>query len=152
MRFWNSGESISKAVVGAKNVFSGAAVQYLPFRDKAVPGTQAANFQAKLEQLQGKNFLQAFETLKGGGQITEKEGEKATQAISDMSAAQSEKEFKKSAEELKTIIQTGVERAKAQAGLVPQSQSSQVSSFQEGQTATNPQTGQRITFRGGKWQ
>lgn len=46
-----------------------------------VPGTDQANSIAIWEQLQGKAFLEAFSTLKGGGQITEKEGEKATAAI-----------------------------------------------------------------------
>ena len=31
----------------------------------------------QIEQLQGQAFMQAFETLKGGGQITEVEGKKA---------------------------------------------------------------------------
>lgn len=33
-----------------------------------------------------------------------------------------------------------------------QTQSATSSSFQEGQTATNPQTGQKLTFRNGQWQ
>ncbi len=39
------------------------------------------DFNAMLDQVQGGAFLQAFESLKGGGQITQIEGEKATQAI-----------------------------------------------------------------------
>jgi len=34
----------------------------------------------QIEQLQGQAFMQAFETLKGGGQITEREGAAATAA------------------------------------------------------------------------
>lgn len=41
----------------------------------------ALNLMPKIEQLQGKAFLQAFEGLKGGGQITEREGQAATAAI-----------------------------------------------------------------------
>lgn len=106
--------------VGMKNVLSGAVVKYIPFKDSSIEGSQAANFESKLKQLQGQNFLQAFESLKGGGAISEIEGNKATQAISDMSTSQSEKEFKKSAEQLKSIIKSGVERAKKQGGLIPQ--------------------------------
>lgn len=40
----------------------------------------ALNLIPKIEQLQGKAFLQAFESLKGGGQITEREGQAATAA------------------------------------------------------------------------
>jgi hypothetical protein len=36
---------------------------------------------ARLEQLRGQTFLQAFQMLKGGGNITEAEGRKAEQAI-----------------------------------------------------------------------
>jgi hypothetical protein len=50
-----------------------------------VPGTPQADAHAIWEQVQGKAFLEAFNTLKGGGQITEKEGEKATAAITRLS-------------------------------------------------------------------
>ena len=101
------------SMVGAKNPFSGAFGTMIPFTDKTpVKGSSAANFMAKFEQLQGKQFLQAFETLKGGGQITEKEGEIATQAISSMRLATSEKEFNKEARNLKEVIRKGVERQK----------------------------------------
>jgi hypothetical protein len=56
-------------------------------------GTPAADFKARLDQLTGKSFLQVFPTLKGGGQITEIEGEKATNAVNRMKTAVSEKEF-----------------------------------------------------------
>ena len=47
----------------------------------AIPGTQMADTQAIIDQLGGQAFLTAFESLKGGGQITEIEGQKATQAM-----------------------------------------------------------------------
>lgn len=78
-----------------------------------VPGTNAANFQAYFDQVKGQTFLQAFQTLKGGGSITEKEGEKATSALNRMSLAQSETEFKEAARELQDILRTGALRAKA---------------------------------------
>ena len=46
-----------------------------------IPGTQMADTQALINQIGGQAFLTAFESLKGGGQITEVEGQKATQAI-----------------------------------------------------------------------
>ena len=42
---------------------------------------------SRREQLTGQSFLSAFETLKGGGQITEVEGEKATKALSTVQVA-----------------------------------------------------------------
>lgn len=82
---------------------------------KYIPGTSAADFNARLNEIQGGAFLQAFNTLKGGGSITEKEGEKATAAINRMSTAQSEKEFNIAAREYQDVLRTGITRAKAKA-------------------------------------
>lgn len=81
-----------------------------------IPGTAAKDFDVRLDQLKGKQFLQAFQSLKGGGQITEVEGKKATDAISRMNAASSEKEFENAAREFQGIIRQGVERAKGKTG------------------------------------
>ncbi|WP_305986469.1 hypothetical protein [Roseibium sp. MMSF_3544] len=72
----------------------------------ALPGTDSANFLARLEQLKGKAFLQAFETLKGGGQITEREGLAAQNAIARLQTSQSDEEFKAALEELRQIVMT----------------------------------------------
>lgn len=82
-----------------------------------IPGTAASDFARRMEQIGGQQFLQAFETLKGGGQITEIEGTKATQAIGRMNTAQSEDEFRTAANEFKSIISKGVERARKAAGM-----------------------------------
>jgi hypothetical protein len=87
-----------------------------------IDGTPEADFTKRLDQLKGGAFLQAFESLKGGGQITEAEGKKATEAISRMDKAQSEKEFVNAAREFQGFINKGVERAKIKAGGVPASQ------------------------------
>jgi hypothetical protein len=85
-----------------------------------IPGTQAKDFDIRLAQLKGKQFLQAFESLKGGGQITEVEGKKATDAIARMDAAGSESEFINASREFQQVIRTGVERARRSAGGQPQ--------------------------------
>jgi hypothetical protein len=81
-----------------------------------VDGTPAADFDARLKEIQGGAFLEAYNTLKGGGSITEVEGQKATQAITRMSLAQSEKEFKAAAREFQAILRKGIERSKAKLG------------------------------------
>lgn len=81
-----------------------------------IPGTDAAGFQALYDQVTGGAFLQAYETLKGTGQITEVEGKKATAAITRMNLAQSESEFVKAAREFQDAIRGGVERARKKAG------------------------------------
>ena len=81
-----------------------------------VPGTDAADFQSKLDQVKGGAFLQAYETLKGGGSITNIEGEKGTSALNRMSTAQSEKEFVTAAREFQSVVRKAVERAKTRVG------------------------------------
>jgi hypothetical protein len=80
-----------------------------------VPGTAAADFQARFDQIKGSAFLQAYETLKGGGQITNIEGEKGTAALNRMSIAQSEREFIQAAREFQEVVQKGLERAQRRA-------------------------------------
>lgn len=75
-----------------------------------LPGTNATNFKVLLDQLKGSAFLQAFENLKGGGQITEVEGKKATDAIARMNTAQSDDEFKKALVEFQGIIGQSIRR------------------------------------------
>ena len=84
-----------------------------------IPGTDAADFQALFEQVKGSAFLEAFNTLKGAGAISEKEGEKATAARTRMSTAQSESEFVKAAREYQDVIRKGVEVMQKKAGSAP---------------------------------
>lgn len=80
-------------------------------------GTDAKNFQVMAKQLEGKAFLEAFESLKGGGQITEIEGAKATQAMARLDRAQSDAEYVAALKELRGVIAAGIERAKQKAGV-----------------------------------
>jgi hypothetical protein len=80
-------------------------------------GSSASDFRVRLDQIKDRTFLQAFETLKGSGQITEKEGEKATSALNRMSTAQSEVEFIKAAREFEENLRTGMDMAKKKVGL-----------------------------------
>lgn len=77
-----------------------------------VPGTDAANFQAMQDQIEGAAFLEAFNVLRGAGAITEKEGAKATAARLRMKLSQSEDEYIKAAREYQDVIRQGVENAR----------------------------------------
>jgi hypothetical protein len=77
---------------------------------RLVQGTPEADFDAMLEQVLGGAFLEAYERLKGTGQITEIEGKKATQAISRMGRAVSEAEFMQAAKEFRSALETAMER------------------------------------------
>lgn len=69
-------------------------------------------FQPFIDQLKGQTFLDAYERLKGGGVITEIEGQKAEQAIARLNQAQSEKDFEAALRELRDVIAKGMERAR----------------------------------------
>lgn len=75
-----------------------------------ISGTNAADFDALLKQVEGQQFLKAYETLKGTGQITEIEGQKATDAMSRMKRSVSEVEFVRAAREFLGIVQKGLDR------------------------------------------
>jgi hypothetical protein len=79
-------------------------------------GTDATNFNVMRKQLEGKAFLEAFESLKGAGQITEVEGTKATEAIARLSTAQSEDAYRGALTELKGILEQGKQRSIQRAG------------------------------------
>jgi hypothetical protein len=65
-----------------------------------------------LENLEAKVFLEAFETLKGGGQITEREGIQAQRAMENLSRQQSPQKLQSNLRDLYEIILKGQERAR----------------------------------------
>lgn len=82
-----------------------------------IPGTKQADFVNRFEQLQGDAFLQAFESLKGGGQITEIEGNKAQQAINRMNRGTSKEEFDAAAKDFLSVVDALEKRTKQKAGI-----------------------------------
>lgn len=93
---------------------SAVGASIVPFQ-RLVPGTEAANFMSFYNQIKGQAFLEAFESLKGGGQITEVEGAKATDALNRMNIAQSEQEFVKAAMEFQDELRKGLELGRKRA-------------------------------------
>lgn len=87
------------------------------FQGRIPPLTQGgANLLAKINQLQGKVFLEAYESLKGGGVITEIEGTKAENAIARLARTQDDAEFRKALMELREVVNAGARRAREKAG------------------------------------
>jgi hypothetical protein len=82
----------------------------------SIPGTQAFDFAKINDQAQGRAFLEAFTSLKGGGQITEVEGKKATDAIARLDRAQTEEGYLAALDDLETIVLAGMERSRRKAG------------------------------------
>lgn len=77
-----------------------------------IPGTDAKNFNVLMDQIKGQSFMQAFQSLKGGGAITEQEGKAATAAIARLNQAQSDGEFASALGEYQRIVRRGLDRLK----------------------------------------
>jgi hypothetical protein len=83
------------------------------------PGSDVQNFKTEFAKVGGQAFLQAVETMRGTGALSEAEGKKATEAITSMSLSQSEKEFIKAANEFKDAVSKGYVATQQKAGVVP---------------------------------
>ena len=81
-----------------------------------ITGGQAGkDLAVKIDQLKGQTFLQAFEGLKGAGQITEVEGAKAEAAIARLNMAQSKAAFKAALADLRSVVSGAADRARGKA-------------------------------------
>lgn len=72
--------------------------------------SDAARVQAKIDQLKGGAFLQARKMLKGGGQITDFESERAEAAFVRMNTAQKEEDFIAALDDFNAAVQAGARR------------------------------------------
>ena len=117
-------ESSSEKVVGLVNELLNhkgksaalGASSYLP----SIRGTDRAGFDNRLKQIQGDAFLKAFESLKGGGAITEIEGQKATQALNRMNETVDEAEFDAAANDFISEVNRFKDIAAQKAGKAPE--------------------------------
>ena len=108
----------------------------LNFFGRHISGTPSSDFKIRHEEVTGQAFMQAFETLKGGGQITQVEGEKATAAITRLNLSQSEAEYKKAAREFQDVLRAGIRRAEQNLG--------KNSTGQAGSAPTGTYNGRRV--------
>lgn len=100
--------------VGAKGPTMGFGMMTTP-----ISGTDAADWHARFNEVQGQSFLTAIESLRGMGALSNQEGESATKAIKRMSTTQSEGEFKQAAKEFQDIIKRGIDRNRVKLGQEP---------------------------------
>lgn len=132
-----------------------------------IPGTDATNFRVVMDQIKGGVFLDAFKDLKGGGAITEMEGQKAEAAKARINRAQSPDEFVRGLNEYKAIVQRGLERSEARARgpgggasgnwgddkpapkLLPSLPPANTAN--KGKVAINKETGERMRSNGMQW-
>jgi flagellum-specific peptidoglycan hydrolase FlgJ len=83
----------------------------LPWIGNGIPGTAGRDFVALVDQAKGQAFLQAFESLKGGGQITNVEGEAATKARARLDRTQSREGFDQALNDIEAIANKARDRA-----------------------------------------
>jgi hypothetical protein len=81
----------------------------------AIPGTEARGFANLVDQAKGQTFLEAFTSLRGGGQITEAEGQKATQALARLDRYQSAADFDAALKDLEDVVNNGLRVARQRA-------------------------------------
>lgn len=84
-------------------------------------GNKEADFAAKMEQAQGKQFLSAIQYMSGFGQLTEVEGNKMQSSAAAMTTAQSPEAFKKAQDDYQSALLSGVRKISAKLGM-PESQ------------------------------
>jgi hypothetical protein len=120
-------EKERKRIVNADSAFDAITLIDDIYNDPALPSVtgmiqgrapalsqDGTDLVVKIDQLKGKAFLQAFETLKGGGQITEREGLAATKAIARLERQQSPEAYKESLMALRSVVERVRKRALGQ--------------------------------------
>lgn len=88
----------------------------LKYFDAIMAGKPEAGAMALHRQMMGKVFMDAYETLKGGGQITEIEGQRATDAKSRMNRSQSLAEYKTAVNDFVAAVRDGLKKMEQAAG------------------------------------
>jgi hypothetical protein len=81
-----------------------------------IPGSKGRGLIARADQIAGQAFLAAFNQLKGGGAITEREGAAATAAMARLDRAQGEEDYKLALKDLRAAIVPAIERQRAALG------------------------------------
>lgn len=116
---------------GLDSILQGSIMGALPNEGKAAlvaRGLQTfldkdgADAMAAYDNVVGKVYQQAFETLRGGGQITEKETERTANAYARLQRAQSKAQFREALAELRAAIKAGyvrMEQVSQQMGSAP---------------------------------
>lgn len=121
----DDGKTLSKdvsAVVGFRNPVGGAIPMSedpnMPGMPRVVGGSPAASGRAKLQQLKGQVFLEAYESLRGAGALTNIEGLKGEQAKARLDIAQSEEDYVDAIKDLQKVLisaQSKLESRKSEA-------------------------------------
>lgn len=136
--------------------------------------TDSVNAQAKIDQLKGQAFLQAYQSLRGSGAISNQEGAKAEramarleqQAVGTKDYVKALKEFRNEVVNLRTLAErkargdyTPIESDAAPIKDAPRTNDEEAAraangaeDIRDGTVIRNPRTGQQLIRNGGKWE
>lgn len=89
---------------------------YLPDMAIGTFSPATLGLRRRVEQLKGSAFLEAYNGLRGGGQITEVEGKKAEQALARLDTAQTDQDFVTALKDFQDAVRTGYAKLAARAG------------------------------------
>ncbi|HAE6203153.1 TPA_asm: acyltransferase [Salmonella enterica subsp. diarizonae serovar 50:l,v:z35] len=92
---------LSKAV-GIRSAFS------------TIPGSDAANFEARLDTFKAQTFLPMVQSLKGMGALSDAEGKKLSDAVGALSPKMSEKAFRDSIGKIRNQLESKLSTVKKQ--------------------------------------
>ncbi len=79
-----------------------------------VPGSDAANFEARLDTFKAQNFLPMVQSLKGMGALSDAEGKKLSDAVGALSPKMSEKAFRDSIGKIRNQLESKLSTVKKQ--------------------------------------
>lgn len=82
-----------------------------------IPGTEQADFRARLETLKSQVFLAQVNKMKGLGTLTDAEGARLEKSISSLSTGMSDKALRESIKEIRDDLQGAQDRLKKSEGL-----------------------------------
>lgn len=94
-------------------------VKALGYLDGSVPtvaGTNAADFEARLDTLKAQTFLPQVAALKGTGALSDAEGKKLSDSVGALSTKMSEDAFRKSLGEVRSSLAAARDRAEKATG------------------------------------
>jgi len=105
-----------------------------------IPGTDAANFEARLDTFKAQTFLPMVQSLKGMGALSDAEGKKLSDAVGALSPKMSEKAFRDSIGKIRGQLEGKLSTVKRQFN------------YQEPPQAQAPQATQSTNQPGGGYQ
>lgn len=106
--------------------------------------TEYEGLKARVNQLKGGAFLEAYDSLRGGGQITELEGIKAEAALARLDTAQGADDFRQALAEYRFYMEQGIRRQREGVSYAQDSDHAEYWPGDQSGGATEPLTNEQL--------